>query len=453
MEDQNVQNLEPNTEAAPAAEAAANPLERKVTLRIPAERIANETQRLIKQYARSVKMPGFRPGKVPLKLVERMYGSEARSEALSKAIEKALTEAIQQGEYRVAGGYRIDPVGDEPAAEGEFVVEAAFEIYPEIEIVDLKEVEVVKPVVTVDDAAVERTIEVLRKQRATFVEVDRPAEKGDRVTVDFVGTLDGEPFEGGSATDYVYVIGESRLLPEFDTAPVGLKAGEKKTFDVTFPENYGAEHLAGKTAQFELTVKKVEAPQLPEVDAEFAKSLGIEDGDVAKMRDEIRASLEREVKARIDSEVKRQVFDHLLAKHDFPVPQSLVASEAQTLAENAKRALQMRGMKVDNLPVDPKWFEEEAQRRVRLGLLIAEIVKQFELVAKPEQVRALIEEMAQNYDDPQALVKWYYENPQRLGNAEAVVIENNVVGWALERMTVKEEPRDFESFMNPNVAA
>lgn len=265
MEDQNVQNLEPNTEAAPAAEAAANPLERKVTLRIPAERIANETQRLIKQYARSVKMPGFRPGKVPLKLVERMYGSEARSEALSKAIEKALTEAIQQGEYRVAGGYRIDPVGDEPAAEGEFVVEAAFEIYPEIEIVDLKEVEVVKPVVTVDDAAVERTIEVLRKQRATFVEVDRPAEKGDRVTVDFVGTLDGEPFEGGSATDYVYVIGESRLLPEFDTAPVGLKAGEKKTFDVTFPENYGAEHLAGKTAQFELTVKKVEAPQLPEV--------------------------------------------------------------------------------------------------------------------------------------------------------------------------------------------
>lgn len=453
MEDQNVQNLEPNTEAAPASEAAANPLERKVTLRIPAEQIANETQRLIKQYARSVKMPGFRPGKVPLKIVERMYGSEARSEALSKAIEKALTEAIQQGEYRVAGGYRIDPVGDEPAAEGEFVVEAAFEVYPEIEIVDLKEVEVVKPVVTVDDAAVERTIEVLRKQRATFVEVDRPAEKGDRVTVDFVGTLDGEPFEGGSATDYVYVIGESRLLPEFDTAPIGLKAGEKKTFDVTFPENYGAEHLAGKTAQFELTVKKVEAPQLPEVDAEFAKSLGIEDGDVAKMRDEIRASLEREVKARIDSEVKRQVFDHLLAKHDFPVPQSLVASEAQTLAENAKRDLQMRGMKVDNLPVDPKWFEEEAQRRVRLGLLIAEIVKQFELVAKPEQVRALIEEMAQNYDDPQALVKWYYENPQRLGNAEAVVIENNVVGWALERMTVKEEPRDFESFMNPNVAA
>lgn len=452
MEEQNVQNPDVTTQAAPAPAETPNPLERKVTLRIPAEQIASETDRLIKQYARSVKMPGFRPGKVPLKLVERMYGAEARSEALSKAIEKALTEAVKEGAYRVAGGYRIEPSGDEPAAEGEFIVEAAFEVYPDIEIAELSEVEVVKPVVTVDDAAVDRTIEVLRKQRATFVEVDRPAAQGDRVTVDFVGTLNGEPFEGGSATDYVYVIGESRLLPEFDQAPIGLKAGEKKTFDVTFPENYGAEHLAGKTAQFEMTVKKVEAAQLPEVDAEFARSLGIEEGDVAKLRDEVRASLEREVSARVNSEVKRQVFDALLMKHDFPLPQSLVASEAEQLAENAKRDLQMRGLKVDTLPIEPKWFEEEAKRRVRLGLLIAEIVKTFGLSAKPEAVRALIEEIAQNYDEPEALVKWYYEDPQRLGNAEAVVIENNVVEWALQRMTVKEEPREFAAFMNQNAA-
>jgi trigger factor len=448
MEAQNVPNQETTQPATAEAAPVTNPLERKVTLRIPEATIAQETERLIRQYARSAKMPGFRPGKVPLKLVEKLYGSDARSQAISQAIETALSKAIKEGGYRVAGGYRIEPSEESSAAEGEFVVDAAFEVYPEVTIAELREVEVVKPVVAVDDAAVDQTLEELRKQRATFELVDRPAQSRDRVTVDFVGTIDGQPFEGGSATDYAFVIGEGRMLEAFDQAPLGMKAGEQKMVEVTFPADYHVEALAGKTAQFQLTVKRVEERKLPEVDADFARALGIEDGDVARLREEIKKSLEREVKARIQSEVKRQVFDALLTKHNFPVPTSLIQAEAETLAENAKRDLQMRGLKVDGITVDPRWFVDEAARRVRLGLVIGEIVKQYSLAAKPEQVRAVIEEIAQNYDDPEALVRWYYDNPQRLGNAEAVVIENNVVDWALGQMVVREEVRSFAAFMN-----
>ncbi len=447
-------DVQTQTDAATnPSDAVSNPLERKVTLRIPLEKIEAQTQERLKQYARSVKLPGFRPGKAPLKLIERQFGAEARSEATSALLEQALEEAVRATTERVAGGFRLEPAQEAQENSNELVVVAAFEVYPQVAIADISEVEIRKPLVRVDDAAVERTIEVLRKQRATFEPLDRGAQKGDRVTVDFEVKLDGQVIEGGAAQDRQLILGESGFLPQFEEAILGMKAGESKTFDLTFPEDYAAENLAGKTAQCTVTVKEVAVPHLPEVNEEFARSLGIEDGSVAQLRAEIRRNLERELKARMEAHLKKQVFDALVARHDFPLPSALVRTEAEQLAESAKRDLKMRGMPVERLNISPEWFLEEASRRVRLGLLIAELVKQHDLVAKPEQVRAWVEELAQTYEEPEAFVQWYYSDPQRVGTAEALVIESNVVAWALQRMKVIEEPVEFDAFMKPQPEA
>ncbi len=423
-------------------------LERRIDMSVPMAAIDQEVATRLKRMARSVKMPGFRPGKVPMKIVEQTHGAQARSEAIGAAVEKAFVEQVREQNLRVAGYPRIEP----KQAEGEGSSEAleftaVFEVYPEIVPAELKDSEIERPVLEVGDAEVDKTLDVLRKQRTTFEAADKAAESGDRVSIDFTGRKDGEVFEGGQAQDFPFVLGAGAMLKDFEDAVGGLKVGESKTFDMTFPEDYHAANLAGQTVQFEVTLKKVEAPRLPEVDADFARAMGVADGDVAKLREEVKTNLEREVKRRIQAKVKEQVMEALLAANPIDVPKALVEAEAQQLAENAKRDLEARGMKTKDIPVNASWFMDQAVRRVKLGLIMAELVKAKELHAKPEQIRALVEEMAQSYEDPAELVRWYYAQPERLAQAEAVVIEDNVVAWAVAEAKTTDKAVSFDELM------
>lgn len=421
-------------------------LERRIDMSVSMAEIDQEVESRLKRMARTVKMPGFRPGKVPMKIIAQTYGSQARSEAIGAAVEKAFGEKVKEQNLRVAGYPRIEPK-DEAAGTGALEFSAVFEVYPEIELGDLSAQKVERPVLEVGDAEMEKTIDVLRKQRSRFEAADRAAEDGDRVVIDFTGRKDGEVFEGGQAQDFPFVLGAGSMLKDFEDAVRGLKAGEGKTFTMTFPEDYHAKHLAGHAVEFEIALKRVEMPVLPEVDADFARALGVADGDVAKLREEVKANLEREVKRRVQAKVKEQVMDALLAATPIEVPKALIEAEARQLADNARRDLEMRGMKTKDIPVEPGWFREQAERRVKLGLIMAELVKANELHAKPEQVRTLVEDMAQSYEDPSELVRWYYSQPERLAQAEAVVIEDNVVQWVVSQAQTTDKAIAFDELM------
>ena len=425
-------------------------LERRIDMSVSMAEIDREVEARLKRMARTVKMPGFRPGKVPMKIVAQTYESQARSEAIGAAVEKAFGESVREQNLRVAGYPRIEP--KDAAAEGTLAFSAVFEVYPQVELGDLSQSKIERPVLVVGDAEVDKTIDVLRKQRTRFETAERAAGEGDRVVIDFAGRKDGELFEGGQAQDFPFVIGAGSMLKDFESAVTGLAAGESKTFDMTFPEDYHARNLAGQAVQFEVTVKRVEGAILPAVDADLARALGVADGDVTKLRDEVRANLEREVKRRIQAKVKEQVMDALLTANPIEVPKALVDAESHQLAENARRDLEMRGMKTKDIPVEAAWFTDQAVRRVKLGLIMAELVKAKELYAKPEQVRALVEEMAQSYEDPSELVRWYYAQPERLGQAEAVVIEDNVVAWVTSQAQTAENAVSFDELMGNNAA-
>lgn len=431
------------------AQQPVNPLERSLTLNIPVADVEKDAEKRLKRIAPTVKMPGFRPGKVPMRLVKQMYGNEMWAEAVSEAIERTFNETVAREGLRVAGSFRIEPAESADASILAFT--ARFEIYPEVELADLSERTVERPRLEITEAEVDKTLERLRKQRTTYHEVDRPAQEGDRVTVSYTARKEGEVVENGHVENFPFVIGAGALLEAIENAPIGMRPGETKTFEVTFPEGEDNK-FAGQTLQFELTLHKVEEPELPAVDADFARALGIEDGDVQKLRDEIRASLERELKQRIDNEVKKQVFDLLLTVHDFAVPSALVETEAEQLVERTRRDLRMRGFDAAKLELSPQLFEEEARRRVKLGLIIGEIVKRHELQAKPEQVRALVEEVAAEYEQPEVMVNWYYSDPERLVSVEAVAIENNVVQWVLEHVRVADKPVEFDEFMTQRPA-
>ena len=420
-------------------------LERRIDMSVPLAEIDKDVEARLKKMARTVKMPGFRPGKVPYRMVAQSYGPQARSEAIGAAVEKALGEQIRAQSLRVAGYPNIEPKDASGTDALEFT--AVFEVYPEIVIADVSGQDVERPQLSVTDAEVDKTLDVLRKQRTTFVPVERAAQDADRVVVDFIGRKDGEEFEGGKAVDFAFVIGGGQMLKDFETAVLGLVAGESKTFDMTFPADYHATHLAGQTVQFEVVLKKVEEPKLPEVDAEFAKSLGIVDGDVAKMREEVKANLEREVKRRIQAKVKERVMNVLIETHPIEVPKALVEQESAQLAENAKKDFEARGMKTKDLPIEPAWFAEQAVRRVKLGLIMSELVKSKELHAKPEQIRAIIEDFAASYEDPSEVVGWYYSQPQRLAQAEALVIEDNVVQWVVSNARTTDVTASFDDLM------
>jgi trigger factor len=423
-------------------------LERRVSMSLPAAQIEREIDSRLKKLARNVKMPGFRPGKVPLKLIAQTYGPQVRSEVLSDAVQKAFSDAVKEANLKVAGFPRIEKKDGADSAALEF--SATFEIYPEVKLGDLAGVTVERPQVAVDDAAVDKTIGILRKQRTRFVQAERPAKEGDRLTVDFSGTIDGEPFAGGKGENFAFTLGEGRMLPEFEAAAQGMRAGETKTFELTFPADYHGKEVAGKRASFELAVNSVEEPQLPELDAEFARLLGIADGDVAKMRSEIRANVERETNKRIEARLKAQVLQTLLDRTPLELPKSLVQMEAQQLVERAGADLQARGLKPGQIPLDAAAFEATAKRRVALGLIIGELARAENLQPKPGDVRAMVEQEAATYESPAEVVKWFYMQPQRLSEMEGLALEANVVKWVLGKATVADKPVAFDELMGSN---
>ncbi|MCF8150957.1 MAG: trigger factor [Burkholderiaceae bacterium] len=424
---------------------ASSPLERRIEMTVALAEIEKDVEQRLKVMSRKVKVPGFRPGKVPMKMVAQQYGSQARSEAIGEAVEKAYGEKVREQNLRVAGYPRVEPKAD--ASPGQLGFTAIFEVYPEITPADISSESIAKPTLSLTDVEVNKTLDVLRKQRTTYAETDRAAIKEDRLVIDFVGRKDGEEFQGGKAEDYAVTVGGGMMLPDFEVQLEGVKAGDTKSFDVTFPADYQAAELAGATVQFDMTVKKVEAPQIPEIDAEFAKQLGVADGDVAKMLLEVRSNLEREVKKRLQGKVKEQVMEALLKVNPLDVPKALVEMESQQMAEAARRDMESRGMAMKNIPVEPSWFTDQAMRRVKLGLLLAELVKAKDLHVKPEQVRAIVDEFAETFEDPKEVVRWYYSQPQRLAEAEALALENNVVDWVLANAKVNEAPIAFDELM------
>lgn len=423
----------------------ANPLERRIDMAVTLADIDKDVETRLKKLARTVKMAGFRPGKVPFRLVAQQYGPQVRSEAIGEAVQKAFGDVVREQNLRVAGYPRIEPKQGQDDAKLEF--SAVFEVYPEVKLGDISGFHIERPVLEVGDAEVDKTIEILRKQRTTFSKAERAAASGDRVVVDFTGKLDGEVFEGGQATDYPLALGSGGMLPEFEKAVEGMRAGEQKTFDLTFPADYHAQHLADKQVSFEVTVKAVEASQLPEVNEGFAKALGVADGDLQKMRAEVKANLEREVKRRIQAKIKDQAMKALLDANPLDVPQALVEQEAHQLAEGARQDLANRGVNVKDVPVEPSWFTDQAARRVKLGLVIAELVKEKGLSAAPEQLRAMIDDIAQSYERPEEVVRWYYSQPRQLGQVEALAIEENVVNWVLHNARTSDKPVAFDELM------
>jgi trigger factor len=422
-------------------------LERKLSVSLPASDIDSEVENRLKRLSRTVRLHGFRPGKVPLKVVAQQYGTQVRQEVLGDAMQRSFGEAVRQQNLRVAGYPTFEP---KPVTEGaaEFQYSATFEIYPEVKVGDISGKTIDRPVLEVTDAEVEKTIEIMRKQRAHFDPVERAAREGDRVTMDFRGTIDGVEFQGSSGSGQLAVLGEGRLLPDFEAALAGMKAGETKDFDVRFPDDYHGREVAGKTATFRVTTNAVAEPHLPAVDAEFAKSLGVADGDLAKMRAEIRANVEREVKAKLKIRLREQVMQALLDVSPVEPPRSLLQMEMQNLQAGARQELAARGVRVPaDAPLPAEMFMQQAVRRVSLGLILGEVVKQHGLHAKPELVRALVEEQAQSYERPAEVVKWFYAAPERLREIESVVLEDNVVAWALGVAKAADKQVDFDELM------
>lgn len=421
-------------------------LERRIHLAVPMQQIETEVTTRLKDIARNTKLDGFRRGKVPMSIVAKQYAGQVRQEVLGDAVEKSFSAAVRANQLKVAGYPRIEPKTD-AAAPDSIEFSATFEVYPEIALGDISSAKITRSIVTVGDADVDKTVEVLRKQRVEFNSADRAAVEGDLVTLDYTGTINGEAFGGGEAKGFRVVLGEGRTLKEFETALMDVKAGDSKSFDVTFPADYHAAELAGKTATFAVEVTDVSAPKLPEVDTEFAKSLGVADGDVQKMRAEIQDNLEREVQNRVNAKVKEQVMQVLLEATQIEVPKSLQDMEMQRLMKSARDDMQARGMSVQDVPLSADIFGEQAKRRVSLGLILAETVQTNGLVAKPEQVHKLIEEFAQSYEDPQEVIKWHQQNPERMQEMESLALENNVVEWVLGKAQVEDQVVAFDELM------
>jgi trigger factor len=423
-------------------------LERRISMAVAQHAVEREVSERLRKLARTVKMPGFRPGKVPMKMIEQSYGPQVHAEVLGDAVSKAFSDAIDEHKLRVAGQPQIER--GEEAGEGELGFSATFEVYPDVVVGDFSSLQIEKDSCNVGDAEVDKTIDILRRQRASWEPAARPAQDKDRVTIDFVGKLDGVAFEGGTANDFSFELGEGRMLPDFETGVRGASEGETRTFDVAFPADYGSEQLAGKTAQFEVTVKKVEQAVLPPVDAEFARQFGVADGDLDKMRADVRANLEREVSQRLRNRVKTAVMEALPGVATLELPKALVASEGEALGERARADLQARGIDVKNIPIPPDAFTEQAEKRVRLGLIVGELVKEKSLQAKPDQIRKQIEEFAQAYENPAEVIRYYFSDRNRLAEVEALVVEQNVVDWVLANAKVVDKQLAFDELMGAN---
>ena len=426
-------------------------LERKITLTLPVGIIQSEVDLRLKKIARTVKMDGFRPGKVPMNVVAQRYGYSIQYEVMNDKVGEAFAVAANEAKLRVAGQPRITEKESSP--EGELAFDAVFEVYPEVQIADLAAAEVEKISADVSDEAIDKTLDILRKQRRTFAlrPADGKAEDSDRVTVDFEGKIDGETFQGGKAEDFQFLVGEGQMLKEFEEAVRGMKSGESKTFPLAFPADYHGKDVAGKEADFMVTVKKIESARLPEINEALAKSLGIGDATVEGLRADIKKNLEREVKFRLLARNKNAVMDALIANATLDLPNSSVQAEIDRMVEGARADLKQRGIKdADKAPIPADIFREQAERRVRLGLVVAELVRANELQAKPDQLKAHIDELAASYEKPAEVVRWYLGDNRRMAEVEAVVIENNVTDFVLGKAKITEKSVSFDELMAQN---
>ena len=439
-------------------------LERRVTLSIPRDEVQAEVDKQLKIRARTAKAPGFRQGKVPMKMVAMYHENEIRGNVLHEKINAAFGAATAENNLRVAGHPRIEPKLGEGVADTEIAFHATFEVYPEISVGDLSQLEIEKTVTEIGDNEIEDTLTVLRKRQAHFHVkgeqgehgdggTDKSAQNGDRVTIDFTGTIDGVEFEGGKSEDFAFVLGEGQMLAEFEAATLGMNVGESKKFPLTFPENYHGKDVAGKTAEFTVQLKKVEWAHMPEVDAEFVKSLGIESGDVEAMRSEIRDNLVRESNARLKSINKDGVMDALLKVADFDVPKALMDEEAEHLLDMARQNMAQNGMNPANMALPLELFKPQAQRRVRLGMILGELVKQHDLKATPEQIREQVESLAKSYQDPQMVINYYYGDRNRMAEVESLVLEDNMMNFVLGKAKVTEKVVPFKELMSQKAPA
>ncbi len=423
-------------------------LERRITLTLAAEAIQGEVETRLKRMARTVKADGFRPGKVPLSVVSQRYGYSVQYEVVNDRVGQAFNEATNEAKLRVAGAPKITQ--KDAAPEGQLAFDATFEVYPEVKLGDLAAAEIERVSTEVTDAAIDRTIEILRKQRRSFGlrAADQGAQETDRVTIDFEGKIDGEPFQGGKAEAFQFVIGEGQMLAQFDQSVRGMKVGESKTFPLQFPADYQGQEVAGKEADFLVTVKKIEVQNLPAVDEGFAKSLGIPDATVEGLRADVRKNLEREVRFRVLARNKAAVMDALARTAELDLPKALVTSETERLIEGARADLKQRGVKdAETAPIPAEIFAPQAERRVRLGLVVAELVRQHKLQAKPEQLQKHIEDLSQSYEKPSEVMRWYLGDRQRMAEVEAVVIESNVTEFVLGQAKVVDKVLPFDDLM------
>jgi trigger factor len=423
-------------------------LERRITLTLPASLVGAEVEQRLKKLARTVKADGFRPGKVPMSFVAQRYGQSVQYEVITDQLGEAFAQAAGEAKLRVAGTPRLSQ--KDAAAQGEIAFDATFEVYPEIKMGDLAAAEVERISSEVTDEAIDRTVEILRKQRRSFAQraaADAAAD-GDRVSIDFEGKIDGEPFQGGKAEGFQFILGEGQMLEAFEKAVRGMKSGESKTFPLTFPEDYHGKDVAGKEADFLVTVKKIEAQHLPEVTDAFAKSLGIKEASVEGLRADVRKNLEREVKFRVLSRNKAAAMEALAKVAELDLPKALIESEQERLVGDFRERLKSQGMKdADKVPVQGEMFAPQAERRVRLGLIVGDLVRAQNLSAKPEQLQAHIEELSQSYEKPAEVVRWYLSDRQRMAEVEAVVVENNVTDYVMKTAKVTDKSVAFDELM------
>jgi trigger factor len=425
-----------------------NGLERRLNASLPLQLVSSEMEVRLKNLARTAEVPGFRPGKVPFKILEQKHGAQIQQEVLQDALRQSFAKEAQDNQLKVVGYPAFEVKTTDPDALW-IEYSATFEVYPEVVLGDISAESIEQAVYTLSDTDVETTIATLRKQHATFEVIDRAAQSGDRVHIDFSGLLEGKIFEGGEARNLAVLLGVGRLLPDFENAIIGMKAGETKSFDMTFPADYKAEKVAGKSATFTITLHKVEEQHLPEIDAKFAKLLGIEDGDVNKLKDEIRDNLEREIKRRLMVRNKDSAMATLLKVTQLEIPKALLDAEAQSLMQQALRDMKKRKIEMpkgeESLPLE--LFTERAQKRVKLSLILTELVDKYDLHAKPEQIKALVQDYAQSYDNPEEVVQWHYNDPTRLQDAENLVLEDNVVVWVTGAVKVTEKAMEFNELM------
>ena len=422
-------------------------LERRMTVEIPEDTVEAEIETRLLSMARSVKVAGFRPGKVPLKVVASRYRRKVRDEVVGDMVRSSFYEALAKERLRPAGSPTIDPL--EPESEGGVAYTAVFEVFPDVELPSFERVKIARKKAEVADGDVDRMVETLRTQRKTWHQVDRPAERGHRVVVDYVGTVDGNEFEGGQATNAAIELGAGRMLKSFEEGLIGASAGTDVVLDVTFPETFRSSALAGKQAAFQVTVHRVEESQLPEVDAEFVRSFGVTAGGVEEFRQEVRNNLERELYDAMRLQAKGQVMDALLQAKSFELPSALVEQEKETILDQHRQQLRLQGVDPTGLDPEPGQVEEQANRRVGLGLLLAELVKSHGIKADPERVKDRVTSIASTYENPDEIVRWYYDNRDRLKGVESAVLEEAVVDWVLERADVTEENTSFDALVNP----